>query len=62
MVAHTERIAHLEAEIKPGEYLVEDTGGYCVLWRISGGEPRDGALDPAPAWAYGCLMKASKTC
>jgi hypothetical protein len=36
-----------------GEYLVEqdDSRRMRVLWRLSPGEPPDGALDPAPAWA-----------
>jgi hypothetical protein len=33
-----------------GEYLVEQHGELCILWRISEGEPDDGAISPAGAW------------
>ena len=30
--------------------LLEQVGGWCVLWRVSEGEPPDGAIEPAKAW------------
>jgi hypothetical protein len=33
-----------------GEYLIEQVGNQRRLWRISEGEPPDGALEPADAW------------
>ena len=34
-----------------GQYLVERRGVWLLLWRLSEGEPPDGALEPAADWA-----------
>ena len=34
-----------------GQYLVERRGVWLLLWRLSEGEPPDGALEPATDWA-----------
>jgi hypothetical protein len=34
-----------------GQYLVELSGNWLVLWRLTDGEPPDGALEPAEDWA-----------
>jgi hypothetical protein len=34
-----------------GQYLIEQRGLWFVLWRLSEGEPPDGALEPATDWA-----------
>jgi hypothetical protein len=34
-----------------GQYLVERRGVWLLLWRLSDGEPPDGALEPAANWA-----------
>ena len=34
-----------------GQYLVERRGIWLLLWRLSEGEPPDGALEPAADWA-----------
>jgi hypothetical protein len=33
-----------------GEYLLTQEPGQQLLWRISEGEPPDGALEPAEGW------------
>jgi hypothetical protein len=33
-----------------GEYLLELRPGWRIVWRISEGEPPDGALEPAETW------------
>jgi hypothetical protein len=38
------------ADAPIGEYLIEQVGNQRRLWRISEGEPPDGALEPAEAW------------
>ena len=38
----------LSDDLPPGDYVVDDQGDRRVLWKISEGEPLDGALDPAP--------------
>jgi hypothetical protein len=34
-----------------GHYLVERRGPRRILWRLTEGEPPDGALEPADDWA-----------
>ena len=34
-----------------GQYLVERRSIWLLLWRLSEGEPPDGALEPAADWA-----------
>jgi hypothetical protein len=42
-----------------GAFLVEHRGTLRVLWRISEGEPHDGALEPASAaWLAGAMKLA----
>jgi hypothetical protein len=40
-----------------GEYLVQQDDTRRILWRLTDGEPPDGALEPAEDWAirYDCL-------
>jgi hypothetical protein len=33
-----------------GQYLVELSGHWQVLWRLTDGEPPDGAFEPAENW------------
>jgi hypothetical protein len=40
----------LLADAPIGEYLIEQVGDQRRLWRLSEGEPPDGALEPAEAW------------
>jgi hypothetical protein len=43
-----------------GDYLLECRDGWRILWRLTDGEPPDGALEPAEAWALsdGALLPA----
>jgi hypothetical protein len=34
-----------------GQYLAERRGIWLILWRLSEGEPPDGAIEPADDWA-----------
>jgi hypothetical protein len=43
--------AELLDDVPIGQYLVEHRGLWRILWRISEGEPPDGALEPADDWA-----------
>ena len=36
-----------------GEYLVQQDDTRRILWRLTDGEPPDGALEPAEDWAMG---------
>jgi hypothetical protein len=40
----------LLADAPLGDYLIEYRGQLRIVWRISEGEPPDGALEPADAW------------
>jgi hypothetical protein len=42
--------AVLLVELPLGEYLLTRDSGRQLLWRISEGEPPDGALEPAESW------------
>jgi hypothetical protein len=42
--------AALLATAPLGEYLLTRKSGQQLLWRISEGEPPDGALEPAESW------------
>ena len=35
-----------------GQYLLEFTDGWLLLWRLSEGEPADEALEPATGWPW----------
>jgi hypothetical protein len=37
-------------DVPIGQYLVERCGIQFVLWRLTDGEPPDGALEPADDW------------
>ena len=43
--------AELLEDAPLGQYLVERRGIWLLLWRLSDGEPPDGALEPAADWA-----------
>jgi hypothetical protein len=44
-------LLELLEDVPLGYYLVERNGLRLVLWRLSEGEPPDGALEPAEDWA-----------
>ena len=48
-----EDTAALLADVSPGEYLLEHRGRWLLLWRLTEGEPPDGALEPALDWVLG---------
>ena len=48
-----EDTAVLLADMSPGEYLLEQRGRWRILWRLTEGEPPDGALEPAADWVLG---------
>lgn len=54
----TAELLSLLIDAPEGEYLAELREGVHVLWRISEGEPQDGAMDPALAWALKELVLA----
>jgi hypothetical protein len=41
----------LLADAPLGDYLLEQRDHIRLLWRLTEGEPPDGALEPAEAWA-----------
>ena len=42
--------ADLLADAPFGDYLLEQADGWLILWRLSEGEPSDGAFEPAEQW------------
>ena len=40
----------LPEDAPTGEYVIERRGIWRILWRLSEGEPPDGALEPATGW------------
>jgi hypothetical protein len=42
----------LLGDVPVGQYLLELVGERLILWRLSEGEPADGALDPAACWPW----------
>jgi hypothetical protein len=38
-------------DVPLGEYFLEQRGRWQILWRLTDGEPPDGALEPATDWA-----------
>jgi hypothetical protein len=36
-----------------GHYLLEERGGWRIVWRLGEGEPPDGALEPGSGWPDG---------
>jgi hypothetical protein len=44
--------AELLDEAPIGQYLVEWHGVWRILWRLSEGEPQDGALEPVEGWVF----------
>jgi hypothetical protein len=46
-----EDLEPLLADAPSGDYLLEQRGCVRLLWRITEGEPPDGALEPAPCWS-----------
>jgi hypothetical protein len=47
----------LLADAPLGDYLFEHRGRVRFLWRITDGEPPDGALEPVEAWAMQPVAK-----
>jgi hypothetical protein len=43
--------AELLEDAPLGDYLLEQSGIWRILWRLSEGEPPDGAFEPAESWA-----------
>jgi hypothetical protein len=44
-----------------GQYLVERRDQQLLLWRLSDGEPPDGALEPADAWRMDCAAAKARS-
>jgi hypothetical protein len=46
-------------EAPMGDYLLELVDGWRLLWRLSEGEPPDGAFDAAEAWSPQLQLEAA---